>query len=79
MGKNQCRALQPLNDVRHREGLAGTSNAQKYLLALTLRQTINQLCDCLRLISSRIHLRDQLELVGDLRGSLRHQFRDLVH
>ena len=55
------------NDIRHREGLAGTGGAQQRLELFAARESRHQLFDRLRLIASG--------LVGALKAEHRHNCR----
>ena len=54
VGKNKRRAVYPLDDVRHCKGFTGSGNAQKYLLAVSVFNTFDQLIYCLGLIACRL-------------------------
>ncbi len=86
--QDEGRALQPLDHLRHGEGLARTGDAQQHLVALRLRerafaaQARDQLLDRGRLIAGRLIVRDQFEalaafaLFRSLRP-MRHERRQL--
>ena len=62
VGQNERRTVQPLDDLRHREGLAGTRDAEQHLMLLALPEAADQLLDCRRLIAARRIGRHQLEI-----------------
>ena len=46
-------ALHFVDDLRHREGLAGSGYPEQHLVLLAVMQAGNQLFDCRRLIAAR--------------------------
>src|SRR3546814_1981809 len=52
--QHQGRALQVLDDMRHREGLARAGDAEQNLVALARREVLGQLADRLRLVARRL-------------------------
>ena len=53
MSNNQRRFIQLLDDIRHRESLSGTSDAQKGLALVAFFETIDQLLNGLGLVAGR--------------------------
>ena len=78
--QDQCRALRRLDDLRHREGLAGAGDAEQHLVAFVLPDAFDQFGDGVRLVALRLVLRDDLErdaafaFLGTL-GAVRHERR----
>jgi hypothetical protein len=62
VGKDEGRALRPLNDLGHGEGLAGAGDAEEDLVSLTGRETGYEFLDCAGLIAARFVCRDQLKV-----------------
>ncbi len=61
-GEYQCGPLRRLNDVRHREGLAGTCHAEQNLVVLVLADAFDKLGDRLRLVAPRFEFGSDPEL-----------------
>ena len=53
MRQNQRRTVAVRDDVRHREGLAGTGNAEQGLLLVAAEYAVGQLLYRLRLVAGR--------------------------
>ena len=61
MRNNQSRPLQPLDDIRHGERLAGSGDPQQRLILVPRLKTRYQLLDGLGLITCGLELRMQFE------------------
>ena len=59
--QDQCRTLGRLNDVRHRERLAGARDAEQHLVLFVLADAFDEFGDGVRLVALRLILRDDLE------------------
>src|SRR5262249_55525258 len=64
--KHDGRALDALDDMRHRKGLARAGDAEQHLVALAARQPVADLVDRLRLVAGRAELGGQAEFASDI-------------
>ena len=61
VGEDERRALDALDDVRHRECLAGTGDAEQRLVALALFQSVDERVDRIGLVTGRLEVGDDLK------------------
>ena len=59
--QDQRRPLRRLDDLGHREGLAGAGDAEQHLVALVLADPLDELADRLRLVALGVVFRNHLE------------------
>ena len=62
VGQNQRRPIDLLDDVGHREGLAGAGDAEQCLVPIAGVQPFDQLVDRLGLVSGRLDIGDDLKI-----------------
>src|SRR5690606_1958406 len=62
MREHECRPLQLLNDIRHRERLTGTGDAHQHLLAFPFAQSFYELANRFGLIACGLEGGGELEL-----------------
>ena len=64
MAHHQCGTLDALDDIRHRERLAGAGHAEQSLLFKILLQAANEPVDCLRLVAGHLKIGHNFKLLG---------------
>ena len=70
IGSHDKRGLsERLDGLGHRERLAGTGDAEQYLVAIAILHALNELFDRLGLVASRLVGRNNLELGIAIRGT----------
>ena len=71
VGDHERRPVGLLDDLRHREGLAGPGGAQQRLVALSALDTVDELGDRVGLIAGRLERGDEVEVGHGLRIRVR--------